>query len=166
MENKEKMTQKNQTQPILVPVDFSTDAQAALLFASELADCMGLPLIVLHVVHDPGDAPGFYAGRQSEDQLRKMEDVAADMMAEFMAKMVADNPGRKVLKQARTMLLVGLPVTRTLEAAAEVQAKMLVMGSKGRTGLSHIMLGSKAEQIVRLSPHPVTIVKAEEETGS
>lgn len=160
------MAQKNQVQPILVPVDFSAYSEAALLFASELADCMGRPLIVLHVVHDPGDAPGFYAGRQSKDELRKMEDVAADMMAEFMDKMVADNPGRKALKQARTILLVGLPVTRILEAAAEVQAKMLVMGSKGRTGLSHIMLGSKAEQIVRLSPYPVTIVKAEEEQDS
>jgi nucleotide-binding universal stress UspA family protein len=40
---------------------------------------------------------------------------------------------------------------------------MIVMGSKGRTGLSHILLGSKAEQIVRLSPIPVTIVKAQTE---
>lgn len=154
---------ENQIQPVLVPVDFSEHSEAALLFASELADSMARPLIVLHVVHDPGDAPGFYAGRQSTDELRRMEDVAAEMMDEFMHKMVEDNPGRAALGQAKTMLLVGLPVTRILEAAAEVKAQMLVMGSKGRTGLSHIMLGSKAEQIVRLSPYPVTIVKAEEE---
>ena len=60
------------------------------------------------------------------------------------------------------MLIVGLPVTRTLEAANKVGARMVVMGSKGRSGLSHILLGSKAEQIVRLSPVPVTIVKAQE----
>jgi len=36
---------------------------------------------------------------------------------------------------------------------------MIVMGSQGRTGIAHMMLGSKAEQVVRLSPVPVTIVK-------
>ena len=36
---------------------------------------------------------------------------------------------------------------------------MVVMGSRGRTGLSRLMLGSKAEQVVRLCPAPVTIVK-------
>jgi len=37
---------------------------------------------------------------------------------------------------------------------------MIVMGSQGRTGLAHALLGSKAEQVVRLSPIPVTIVKS------
>ena len=37
---------------------------------------------------------------------------------------------------------------------------MIVMGSQGRTGLAHVLLGSKAEQVVRLAPIPVTIVKA------
>jgi len=38
---------------------------------------------------------------------------------------------------------------------------MIVMGSQGRTGLAHALLGSKAEQIVHLSPIPVTIIKAD-----
>ena len=133
------------------------------MFACELADCMEHPLIVLHVVHDPGDAPGFYADRKSEDHLQKMEDVAAEMMDEFTKRMAAEHPDSTALQQAQTMLLVGLPVTRILEMANKVHARMLVMGSKGRTGLSHILLGSKAEQIVRLSPVPVTIVKEKTE---
>lgn len=145
--------------PILVPVDFSEHSEAALLFAGELAMCMSSPLVVLHVVHDPGDAPGFYAGRQSEDEIQNMEGVAAEMMDEFMKRMADQYPDRKINK-SKTMLVVGLPVTRILEAADKVQARMVVMGSKGRTGLSHVLLGSKAEQIVRLSPIPVTIVKA------
>lgn len=154
---------KKTAQPILVPVDFSEHAEAALLFADELARCTSNPLIVLHVVHDPGDAPGFYAGRQGADELQKMEDVASEMMDEFMQRMIKDHPDSDSLKHAETMLLVGLPVTRILEAADKVRAHMVVMGSKGRTGLSHVLLGSKAEQIVRLSPYPVTIVKAQVE---
>ena len=156
------MTKKAQTRPILVPVDFSEHSKAALLFASELAECLPSPLIVLHVVHDPGDAPGFYAGRQSTDDLKKIEDVASEMMVDFMQQMTTDHPDKTCLKRAETKLLVGLPVTRILEVTENTQAHMVVMGSKGRTGLSHILLGSKAEQIVRLSPVPVTIVKAQE----
>jgi universal stress protein A len=43
---------------------------------------------------------------------------------------------------------------------------MIVMGSQGRTGLAHLLLGSKAERVVRLSPIPVTIVKAEPPLGA
>jgi nucleotide-binding universal stress UspA family protein len=57
------------------------------------------------------------------------------------------------------MLVKGLPVNRILEIAEKSNSRMIVMGSQGRTGLSHIMLGSKAEQVMRLSPIPVTIVK-------
>ncbi len=42
---------------------------------------------------------------------------------------------------------------------------MIIMGSQGRTGLAHLMLGSKAEQVVRMARIPVTIVKAPETQG-
>ncbi|MDH3694421.1 MAG: universal stress protein, partial [Gammaproteobacteria bacterium] len=67
-----------------------------------------------------------------------------------------------VLKKAERLLVAGLPVTRILEVAKRLEPKMLVMGSAGRTGLSHFLLGSKAEQLLRLCPYPVTIVKLPE----
>lgn len=157
------MADEENDQPILVPVDFSEHSEAALLFAGELANCMSSSLVVLHVIHDPGDAPGFYAGRQSDDELKDMEDVAGEMMDDFMRRMAETNPDNSVLGSVKTMLIVGLPVTRILEVAKKVGARMVVMGSKGRTGLKHVLLGSKAEQVVRLSPIPVTIVKAQAE---
>lgn len=60
------------------------------------------------------------------------------------------------------LLLVGLPVNRILEAAEKTGARMIVMGSQGRTGLARALLGSKAEQVVRLAPLPVMIVKTPE----
>ena len=153
------MVKKTTTQPILVPVDFSPHSEAALVFACELALCMQAPLIVLHVVHDPGEAPGFYAGKRKRNGLQKMEDVAAEMMDDFLEQVRKEHPHLKVIKGAETMLTVGLPVTRILEAVAKNDALMVVMGSQGRTGLSHLLLGSKAEQLVRLCPIPVTIVK-------
>ena len=157
------MAEEEKVPPILVPVDFSEHSEAALLFAGELANCISGSLVVLHVIHDPGDAPGFYAGRQTKNELKDMEDVAREMMNEFLQKIAEKNPDNLVLGNIEPMLIVGLPVTRILEAAKKVGARMVVMGSKGRTGLSHVLLGSKAEQVVRLSPIPVTIVKANSE---
>jgi nucleotide-binding universal stress UspA family protein len=154
------MQSTNPEQPILAPVDFSGHSETALLYAAELADTMAVPLTVLHVVHDPSEAPGYYAVKGRKKQLRRMEDVAADMMDEFIGRVRKAHPECKALETAETLLVVGLPVTRILETAHKIAARMIVMGSQGRTGLKHIMLGSKAEQVVNLSPVPVTIVKS------
>ena len=54
------MKTKKGGQPILVPVDFSRHSEAALLKACELAECSGNPILVLHVIHDPAEMPGYY----------------------------------------------------------------------------------------------------------
>ncbi len=59
-------------------------------------------------------------------------------------------------------LVVGVPVRRILEVAERIEARLIVMGSRGRTGLSRLLLGSKAQSVVQLAPMPVTIVKAQE----
>ena len=153
------MTKKNSGNPILVPVDFSSHSETALVCAAELAETLGNPLIILHVVHDPGDAPGYYSVKGRNKQLHRMEDVAAEMLDEFFQKMQKKHSGLPALKHATTMLVVGLPVNRILESAEKIHARMIIMGSQGRTGLSRAMLGSKAEQVVRLAPLPVMIVK-------
>jgi nucleotide-binding universal stress UspA family protein len=152
------MPTKAANPPILVPVDFSANSEQALLLAAELAACMKAPLTVLHVVHDPGDAPGYYARRDS-NALSTLEDIAAEMMDEFLDRIRAEHPELKALKKARPELVSGLPVNRILEVAERIGPRLLVIGSRGRTGLSHLLLGSKAEQVVRLCPVPVTIVK-------
>ena len=153
------MTAKKKNQPILVPVDFSSHSKAALLCAAELAETLGNQLVILHVVHDPGDAPGYYSVKGRDQQLQRMEDVAAKMLDEFFHNMQKEHPGLLALNGATTMLVVGLPVNRILESAEKIHARMIVMGSQGRTGLAHAMMGSKAEQVVRLAPVPVMIVK-------
>lgn len=149
-------------QPILVPVDFSPYSRAALEFAAELASPLRAGLVVLHVVHDPGEAPGYYHVKGRKKQFRKLEDIARQMLKEFMQNMVRANPRRRQLADAKQVLVVGLPVTRTLEVIDQIQPRMVVMGSAGRTGLSRVLLGSKAEQLVRLCPVPITIVKPDE----
>jgi len=153
---------KKDKRPILVPLDFSDYSEEALEYAAYLAECLHAPMVVLHVVHDPGDAPGYYRVKGRKKQLHRLEDVARDMLDEFMAKIVKRHSDYTALKKAKRMLVTGLPVARILEVAERLKPKMLVMGSAGRTGLSHILLGSKAEQLLRMCPFPVTIVKVPE----
>jgi len=151
---------KKDKRPILVPVDFSAHSEAALAYAAHLAEKMQVPLAVLHVVHDPGEAPGYYRVKSRKKQLRRLEDVASDMFDDFMARMIKRHPKRRAITKAKRMMVIGLPVTRILEVARSVKPKMVVMGSAGRTALSRFLLGSKAEQVLRLCPAPVTIVKS------
>lgn len=150
---------KKSKRPILVPVDFSSTSLVALLKACEIADCTGQTLIVLHVVHDPAEMPGYYGKVTKKKKLLRIEDLAKDALNEFMQASIEHHPDVGRLRKAKLMLVVGLPSNRILEVADKVDASMVVMGSQGRTGLKHFMLGSKAEQVVRLCPVPVLIVK-------
>ena len=154
------MTEKQQDRPILVPVDFSPHAEAALLHAVELAGCLGRPLLVLHVVHDPGEMPGYYAEALKKKQLRRIEDGAAAMLEAFMTRVVKQHPESRNLRHVETMLVKGLPATRILEVAEKKNAAMIVLGSKGKTGVKRLLIGSVAERVVHLGAVPVTVVKA------
>ena len=160
------MTVKEQNRPILVPVDFSSNSEAALLDAAELAEKLGSDLVILHIVHDLNEAPGYYSVKGQGKQMRRMEDVASEMLDDFFRKMKKQHSNLAALQKAKTMLVVGLPVNRILESADKIQARMIVMGSQGRTGLARAMLGSKAEQVVRLASLPVMIIKTKKEQKS
>ena len=151
--------------PILVPVDFSPDSEAALSCAAELSALLKAPLLIVHVVHDPGEAPGYYAVKGHTKHLQKLEDVAAGMLNEFIQAFSEAHPGLATVKTAETTLVTGLPVNRILELAEKSAARMIVMGSQGRTGLARALLGSKAEQVVRLARIPVTIVKSDRDAA-
>lgn len=148
------------TRPILVAVDFSDFSAKALIWAAGISECLEAPLLVLHVVHDPESAPGYYKhSKKWRKHLVRMEEAAAEMMDEFVDRLSRDHPETPELQSPDTKLVVGLPVTRILEVAEKTHAQMIVMGSQGRTGISHLLLGSKAEKVAQLAPIPVTIVK-------
>lgn len=146
-------------QPILVPVDFSGHSLAALLKACEMAECTKQPVIILHIVHDPAEMPGYYSLVTKKKKIAHIEDLAQEAFDAFVDDAKKQYPNVKYLQEAQTMLVVGLPVNRILEMVDITKASMLVMGSQGRTGMKHIMLGSKAEMVVRLCSVPIMIVK-------
>ncbi len=144
---------------ILAPVDFSDHSRAALVQAGRYSEMMDAALVALHVVHDPGEMPGYYAKLIKKKRATRIPDIAADAFDDFMDDVAREHEDLEVLGSARRVMVTGLPVTRILEMVEYLQPAMVVMGSQGRTGLKSLVMGSKAAQIVQLCPVPVTIVK-------
>lgn len=142
-------------------VDFSEDAREAVLWACRYTVSTGANLIPLHVVHDPASSPGFY--RTAEKSLFKpMQSVAETMMEEFLDGIAADIPEYSFLRTLEPHFVPGLPPTRIVEAAELLQADLIVIGSRGRTGLPHRLVGSTSERVVELASMPVVVVKSEQ----
>ena len=127
-----------QRAPILIATDFSPDSEAALIWAGEYSALTSAPLVVLHVVHDPADAAGFYRS-DSDDAPEPMSDVAGEMMAAFLQKMRDEYPDIAPIKNAEIELVTGLPPGRIVEVAKREGARLIVIGNRGLSGLTSIL---------------------------
>ncbi len=144
---------------ILVPLDFSDNSASALRWAVRMARLSRAELHLLHVVHDPAAAPGSYRPSTTAGSMLTLEERAREMMTAFLRDASQRHPDLEELEQLPQHFTVGLPASRIVEVAEQLGAQLIVMGSTGRTALSGLLLGSKANRVVRLSPVPVTIVK-------
>lgn len=132
---------------ILHPTDFSARSENAFQLACALTRDYGARLVVLHVA---ATVPPLASGealppdtesqrREAKDHLDRLEVRGADVRAE-------------------RRLEEGEPVTEILRVAQEIDASLIVLGTHGRTGLSRLLMGSVAEQVVRKSACPVLTV--------
>lgn len=145
--------------PVLVAIDMSEASRVALVWACTFAAMAGLPVIALHVLHDPAEAPGKYRG-DGRGPLRPVSDVANEILVEFLTKTKAEHPELKALAQIDGQVASGLPAHTIVNQARRLNASLVVLGSRGQSGLQRLMNGSIAQKVMQLSPTPVTIVKA------
>jgi nucleotide-binding universal stress UspA family protein len=156
----ERMAAKNTPRPIMAAVDFSENSAKALAWAAIVAERFDAPLLAVHVVHDPGSAPGYYHQvKKAKKHLQRIEERAEEMMIEFLDGVREEHPELEALATLESELVIGLPVNRILEVAEKRDACQIVLGSRGRTGLPSLLLGSKALKVAQLARVPVTIVK-------
>lgn len=143
---------------ILVPVDGSSPSNEALALARQLVPAAGGAVRVVHVIdhaaylagYDPvGGASGalYEAVRSSGTEVLQASLAAARQQGVEADAVLVDRPGTRL----------GEAVA---EAAREWKADLIVVGTHGRSGPSRLLLGSGAEQIIRLAPVPVLVTRA------
>ncbi|AUX40134.1 universal stress protein [Sorangium cellulosum] len=140
---------------ILVPVDFEEASLKAIELAKDLGARLGHEVVLLHVYQlpvytYPGIEPALMPGFHSE--------VSA-AASRAVQQLSAQTGG------LQTLLREGDPATEILAAAEEQRTALIVMGTHGRRGLSHLFLGSVAEQVIRKSSIPVLTVRSAPSTG-
>jgi universal stress protein A len=135
---------------VLCPIDFSEHSLTALDVALKVVQQNDAALYLLNVAPMPAGAAGFqpvpldpypYVEKDRREQLEKLaqERIPATVRYEML-------------------VTSGDPAERVLETARGLDADLIVMGTHGRKGLGHLVLGSVAERVVRESPIPVLTV--------
>jgi nucleotide-binding universal stress UspA family protein len=140
---------------VLAPTDFSRHAEAAVRFACGLAQRLGADLHLLHVLPDvvpvgpdPMLAPSLPPEYYSETENQSLE---------ALGKVV--NPAWGCPTNVQTAVRWGGAVEGIVGYATDMNIDLIVIATHGRTGLSHALLGSVAERIVREAPCPVLTIR-------
>ncbi|WP_396611121.1 universal stress protein [Haloferax sp. S1W] len=141
---------------ILLPTDGSDASNAAIEHAASLAEETGATVHVLSVADSRnrfespsgGIAPDVWRESELDRAERAVDSAAAALPVEVQVERVVEE---------------GNPQSVITDYAADADIDVLVMGTHGRTGLDHYLIGSVAERVVRTSPVPVLTVRADEE---
>ena len=132
---------------ILVATDFSVQARNALEWARYLADALEGQLVLLHVV-DIFSMAEISCVTGGNDPLPLLREQARSYMGEL----------KTLIADAETVIREASPRPAIVDAALELNCQMIVMGTHGRSGLAHLLMGSVAEYVVRSSRVPVLTV--------
>jgi nucleotide-binding universal stress UspA family protein len=140
---------------MLVPTDFSPASDIAFTYAVDMAVRQGCSIHLLHIIDDASFATaypdGFYVelpGLRAQligEATGRLEEKAAKCMAAGVT--------------ATTEVAVGRPARAIVEEATSRGTDLIVMGTHGRSGFAHLVLGSVAERVVRTAPCPVLTVR-------
>jgi nucleotide-binding universal stress UspA family protein len=138
---------------ILVPLDFSPYAEQALDSAIAFAQKLQARVTLLHVIQPPlavGADMGVWPSPAFVDDLEAA--ITSDMEG-YLARVTAAGLAGEIA------VVHGVPFQEIIDTAKARQVDLIMMGTHGRTGLSHVLLGSVAEKVVRLAPCPVLVAR-------
>lgn len=137
---------------VLCPVDFSDTSRKALQYAGAIATWHEAVLEVMHVMPDPAASREALASAVPADVTARLRAAADAALARFV-----DDAGISA-RLAGLIVHSGTPTAEILEQARATTPDLLVLGTHGRSGLSHLLIGSTAERIVAHAACPVMTV--------
>jgi len=151
---------------ILVPTDFSEQATNALHFGTDLAKMSGAELILLHVIEHPAGSSFSESGEVHA--VDPQEHVYILKLIEKIEKDFEDIKSQSVFDHVNvnSLIKVGSPFNTVADLIKTEDIDLIVMGTKGATGLQEVLVGSNAEKVVRHADCPVITVKNEVQIGA
>jgi nucleotide-binding universal stress UspA family protein len=142
---------------ILAPTDFSEYSKKAVASALELAKKFGAKLSILHVVElPPYPVEGYVPPNLAATFIEDLEREASQELAQVVPE--AEAAGVEVAR----LVAVGTPYRKIIDMAEGEQVDLIVMATAGRTGFSHLIMGSIAERVVRTASCPVLTIRPHE----
>ena len=145
---------------ILVPHDFSSSANHALAIARDEAKAHGARVILLHVIDLPTNfKPEAVIVPEAEGAPINIKDYAVKQAEEHLADL-NERLGKDGVT-AQTFIRLGKPEDEIVRFANENNVDLIAMGTHGRTGLAHMLVGSVAERVVRTAKVPVLTIRSD-----
>ena len=141
---------------ILCPVDFSERSDRTLEYAAFIATANDATLILLHVVEHLQGFDHFFVLNLSPEEIQKKLETEAKAKLDLLAHKYPST------LKTETVVRVGKPFVEIVRMAKETDIDQIVIGSHGRTGIPHMLLGSVAEKVSRKAPCPVLIFRDKE----
>ncbi len=141
---------------IVVGTDFSPVAERALDEALDLASQLGASVILVHAY----EIPAFSFPDAVVTATSEMVQAIATASLAGLAASVERRKQRGI--EIRTVLRVGAPSDELEAVAREEGADLIVVGTHGRGGISHVLLGSVAERLLRKATRPVVVIRGAE----
>lgn len=138
---------------ILFPYDLSENAAKILPYVLSISEVYNSTIYLLHVVHDLQKWGKVYIPHPSMDVFQKEAIEGAEKAMDRVCEEQFEgrtNPQRRIVS--------GDPVTEILKTIESEDIDLVIMGTHGRKGLEHVIMGSVAENVVRNSPVPVMTV--------
>lgn len=142
---------------ILVPVDYSECSRAALAFAAELAWKNDAELDIVHAWDRPTYLSDAVMVRHPHGETRSLVEMVRENAERDMDEFVSGSRLPEGLRFEKRVI-AGNPAAMILGELERGRPDLVVLGTHGRTGLPHLLLGSVAEKVVQLSPIPVVTV--------
>jgi nucleotide-binding universal stress UspA family protein len=139
---------------IVYATDFSASARPAEEQAVYLARAFGDDLVFVHVATE---SPIYGEGGLGIGDVQAVYDAQRRWASDALTACVA--AAREAGVRARFSLRVGVPAEEIIAAAEEEKARMIVIGTHGRSGLDRLLLGSVAERVIRRASCPVVTVR-------
>jgi nucleotide-binding universal stress UspA family protein len=141
---------------ILAPTDFSPSSDAALDYATMLAQRLGASLHVLHVIEEP-DVAGGWGSEIFVSELPRMREVAQQDAERRLRAIAAANEQSRL--EMSTEIADGRAARTIVDIARRRQIDLIVMGTHGRSGFVRLLLGSVTEKVLRTASCPVLAVR-------